>query len=267
MAGKAAKRTARAKRKVAIVTGGGTGLGRSCANVLTREGYAVAIVGRRAAKLKPKRGETLYPYVCDVADRAQIRATVKAVLADFGRLDALVNGAGSVRIKKAENVTQDDIDSLIGTNLVGTMNFCYACVPALRKARGTIVNMSSSIAYRPSAESSIYAATKGGVESFTKALAVELAPRVRVNTVSPGLVRSEVYLAAGMGAKTYKNLLKWAGSLYLMGRAGEPEDVAELVAFLASDKASWITGLCIPVDGGYSVGQTIEVPRTELHGS
>ena len=237
-----------------MVTGGGSGLGRDAANRLAKDGFTVAVLGRRAARLKPRRGEELHAYVCDVADFGQIRGTVKAILADLGRIDVLVNAAGIARPETAPEISQESIHATIDINLIGTINMSLVCLPSLKKTRGAIINLSSALALRPRVATSIYAASKGGVDSFTRALAVELGPAgVRVNAVSPSIVRSDIFIAAGMDKKAYDKLLRERGRSYPLGRAGEPEDISELIAYLASDGARWMTGTVIPIDGGYMV--------------
>ena len=246
----------RKSKRVAIVTGGGTGIGRGIARRLSKDGFAVAVVGRRAARLAAKRGERWRAYVCDVAEVDQIRDTVRAIRKDHGRIDVLVNSAGIVRREPIEKTTQENIDYTLGINLVGTMNFCIACIPALKRTRGSIVNISSSLTDRCTAQHSVYAASKGGVNAFSKSLALELAPhRIRVNVVSPSLVRSEIYFPDGMDRDTYDTLFKAsAQGYYPLGRSGEPADIAALVSYLASPESSWVTGTVIPIDGGESVG-------------
>jgi len=246
----------RKAKKVAVVTGGGTGIGRGIAQRLSKDGFNVAVIGRREGRLKPKRGERWHAYVCDVADVHQIRDTVRAIRKDHGRIDVLVNSAGVVQREPIEKTTQANIDYTLGINLVGTMNFCIAAIPALKRTRGSIINISSSLTDRCSAQHSVYAASKGGVNAFSKSIAVELAPhKIRVNVVSPSLVRSEIYFPDGMDRKTYAELLKAsAEGYYPLGRAGEPSDIAALVSYLASPESGWVTGVVIPIDGGESVG-------------
>ena len=252
-------------QKVAIVTGGGTGLGRDIANTLARDGFNVAIVGRRANRLRMKKGEKrLFAYPGDVGDPEQIKAIVKDVRGRFGRIDAVVNSAAIVRITPVNEIKPADIDDYHRINVAGTMNMALACLPALRQSRGSIINLSSSIATKPSRDMVCYATTKGAVEAFTKILALEVAPRVRVNCISPGLVKSEAYVQAGLDRKTIRGLEKFAASIYPMNRVGEPRDVSELARYLISDKADWLTGLIIPVDGGWSVVGATNVPR-DLH--
>ena len=242
--------------KVAVVTGGGTGIGRGIARRLAKDGFTVAVIGRRAARLRPKRGERWHAYVCDVADVQQIRDAVGAIRKDHGRIDVLINSAGVVQREPIEKTTQKNIDYTLGINLVGTMNFCIACIPALKRTKGSIVNISSSLTDRCSPQHSIYAASKGGVNAFSKSLAVELARhKIRVNVVSPSLVRSEIYFPDGMDRKTYAALFKAsAEGYYPLGRSGEPSDIAALVSYLASPESAWVTGVVIPIDGGESVG-------------
>ena len=255
-----AKPPAKARRKtkkVAIVTGGGTGLGREMANRLTADGFEVAILGRRANRLKPKKGETsLHPYVCDVSDQAQIKNTVKAISSKFGRIDAVVNNAGVVQRATHDKITPEQIDETFGINLIGMMQMCLACIPALKRTRGAIVNISSSLTDRCAPEYGVYAATKGAMNAWSKTLAMELARwNVRVNVVSPSLVRSEIYFADGMARKEYNDHLKKLGETYFpLGRSGEPRDISGIVAFLASAEAAWMTGQIVTIDGGEAVG-------------
>ena len=180
-----------AAAKVAVVTGGGSGLGRDIAKRLVRDGYRVAILGRRAGRLKPKRGERdLYPYPCDIADRKQVGTTIKAIRRDLGRIDLLVNNAGILRRATHDEITPALIDEQFSINLVGMMHMCLACIPALKKTRGNIVNISSTLSGRCAPQFGVYAATKGAMNAWSKTLSMELARwNVRVNVVSPSLDR------------------------------------------------------------------------------
>lgn len=248
----AKKRNAKGARKVAVVTGGGTGLGRDAANRLARDEFTVAVIGRRAHRLKPRRGEKLHPYPCDVADPAEVKKTVRAIVRDLGGIDVLVNAAGVVKSEPLAKITQETIAYQIDINLLGTIYMSLACVPALRKTKGSVINFSSTFSERATPGFLVYCVTKGGIDSFTRALAVELAPyRINVNAVSPGLVRSEIYFNDGaMTKKEYDKYFNAYGKTYPLGRAGEPAEVSELVSYLASERASWMTGDVIPIDGG-----------------
>ena len=247
----------RRPKQVAIITGGGTGLGRDMANRLAADGFEVAILGRRANRLKPKKGEkNLHPYVCDVGDRAQIKSTVKEVRAKFGRVDAVVNNAGVVQRATHDKITPEQIDTTFSINLIGMMHMCLECIPALKRTKGSIINVSSSLTDRCAPEYGVYAATKGAMNAWSKTLAMELARwGVRVNVVSPSLVRSEIYFADGMARKEYNAHLKMLGDTYFpLGRSGEPSDISGIVAFLASAESTWMTGQIVTIDGGEAVG-------------
>jgi len=243
--------------RVAVVTGAGSGIGRACAEALARDGFKVVGLGRREG---PLRAAAIEPRVCDVADARQTHAVLAALTEAFGRIDVLVNAAGLVRSARFGEMAEDDIDALVSVNLRGTLNTIRAALPGLRRHGGVIVNISSTLAQRPTAGAAVYAATKGAVDALTRALAVELAPDgIRVNAVAPSLVRSDIWLSAGMDQASYDALLAARGRDYPLGRVGEPSDVAALVAFLASPRADWMTGAVVPVDGGSSVGTR---PRT-----
>ena len=244
--------------KVAVVTGGGSGLGRDIANRLVRDGYRVAILGRRTARLKPKRGERdLHPYTCDIADRQQVRATVKAIRADLGRIDLLVNNAGILRRATHDEITPEAIEEQFGTNLIGMMQMCLASIPALKKTRGNIVNISSTLSDRCSPQFGVYSASKGAMNAWSKTLEMELARwDIRVNVVSPSLIDTEIFLADGMTPAEFEERFRTAGATrFPIGRAGKPEDVSGLVSYLASNDAGWLTGQVIMLDGGESVGR------------
>ena len=256
-AAKSARKRRTSARKVAIVTGGGTGLGRDMANRLARDGFAVAILGRRAHRLEPVEGERrLYPHVCDVADRAQIKATVKAIRDRFGRIDVLVNNAGVMHCQTWDELSDEMIRYHLDVNLIGTINMCLACAPALKRARGSIVNVSSSLTERCAPSYLAYSASKGGVNAWSKTLAMELSRwGVRVNIINPSLVRSEIVISDGATPQEYEAHLEELGRTYFpMGRSGEPEDVSALVSYLASDESSWMTGATLTIDGGEAVG-------------
>ncbi|MDA0261277.1 MAG: SDR family NAD(P)-dependent oxidoreductase [Proteobacteria bacterium] len=244
--------------KVAVVTGGGSGLGRDIANRLAGDGYQVAILGRRADRLVPKRGErALHPYVCDVADRKQVRDTVKAIRHDLKRIDLLVNNAGILRRATHDEITPELIDEQLGTNLIGMMRMCLVCIPALKKTGGNIVNISSTLSDRCSPQFGVYAASKGAMNAWSKTLAMELARwGIRVNVVSPSLVSTEIFLADGMTPAEFEDRYQTAAATrFPIGRGGRPEDVSGLVSYLASNDAGWLTGQVIMLDGGESVGR------------
>jgi NAD(P)-dependent dehydrogenase (short-subunit alcohol dehydrogenase family) len=240
------------ENRVALVTGASRGIGRAIAETLAGAGYTVAGVARGSAQFD---GATCHPYACDVSDTDAVGHLVRRISEDFGRIDVLINCAGILKSERFERMTRADMAAQIGVNLWGVINMTQACLAMLKASRGKIVNVSSTLSQRPIPGISIYAATKGAVEAFTRALAVELGDDgVRVMAVQPAIVRSDIWIAAGMNPAAYAALMAARALEYPLGRIGEPQDVANLVAYLVSDGASWLTGVCIPVDGGSSVG-------------
>ncbi|SLN72263.1 SDR family NAD(P)-dependent oxidoreductase [Oceanibacterium hippocampi] len=240
-------------KKIAVVTGGSAGLGEAMVKALRRDGFMVVAVARRPERLRRIQDDGIETMVCDVSRQAEVRATASNILERFGRVDVLVNNAGVIRSGYLAEMTEEAIRYQFDVNVIGTINCTQAFADALSKSRGSIINLSSALAKRPLLASSVYSATKGAIESFTRAMAIELGTKgIRVNAVAPGLVRSEIYFADGMTREQYEVALGEFASKYVLGRTGEPQDVVELVAFLASDKAGWITGTVIPVDSGYS---------------
>jgi len=236
----------------ALVTGGTTGLGESIALQLQADGYEVAVCGRRADKLAAMKARGFHSINCDVGDMEQVTQMGSWVARQWNRLELLVNCAG-VALARSDfsEVSLADMDRVLRINLLGTIAVTQVMQPFVIAAKGNIINISSTLAQRPRAGSVVYSASKGGVEAFSRAIAIELAPHsVRVNCVAPGLVRTDIYLAAGMPAGAYDELLRARAIEIPLKRVGEPVDVAGLVAFLGSGAASWMTGVCIPLDGG-----------------
>ena len=238
-------------QRVAVVTGGSSGIGRGCALSLSEAGYAVAVIGRRPEKLAEVTNERIRAFPCDVADRARVDETAKSIVAAFGRVDLLLNAAGVFPRTAAEMASSELVAEVLGINLVGTINCCVSFLPHLMAAQGSIVNISSRLAHQPISGTTLYAASKGGVESYSRALAVELGLRgkVRVNVICPGLVETEML----RGMPNADALIAERKTHYPLGRLGRPADIAALVSFLASDNSSWLTGAVIAVDGGASV--------------
>ncbi|MDH4376015.1 MAG: SDR family NAD(P)-dependent oxidoreductase [Ramlibacter sp.] len=241
-----------ATEKIALVTGGSAGLGEDIALHLQREGYKVLVCGRRADKLDAMKARGVEAFQCDISSRDDIARMHQWVVQAYGGLDVLVNCAGiAVQRSPFVEASVEDIERLVQTNVLGTMFVTQAFLPLVIARKGSVVNFSSTLAQRPRAGSIAYSATKGAIEAFTRALAIEAAEHgVRVNCIAPALVRSEIYLAAGMSAADYEKLLAARAKEFPLRRVGEPEDVTGMLSYLVSDSAGWITGLCLPVDGG-----------------
>jgi NAD(P)-dependent dehydrogenase (short-subunit alcohol dehydrogenase family) len=237
--------------KVVVVTGGGAGLGLDISRRLRRDGWVVAILGRRAARLTNVAGDGIHAYICDVADDEKVRQTAAEIARELGAVSALINNAGVIRTGPFLEAKAADIQEQIAVNLVGVFSCTRHFAPALKESRGAIVNISSALATRPIPNSAVYIATKGALEAFTRAMALELGPEVRVNAIAPGLVRSDIYIEQGMPPADYQAMLDSFAEKYVLGRHGEPQDISDAVAFLVSDQSSWITGTTMRVDSGF----------------
>jgi NAD(P)-dependent dehydrogenase (short-subunit alcohol dehydrogenase family) len=239
-------------KAVALVTGGSAGLGEHIALDLCREGFEVVVCGRRQDKLDAMLARGVGVFQCDVSQPEDVLRLKSWLAARHGRLDVLVNCAG-IALQRGKFVEVDlaEVEKLMRTNVFGTMHVTQALLPLLHARKGSIINFSSTLAQRPRAGSIAYSASKGAVEAFTRALAIEAAEYgVRVNCIAPGLVRSDIYIAAGMSTADYDKLLRARAAEFPLRRVGEPEDVCGLVSYLVAPRASWITGQVFAVDGG-----------------
>ena len=236
--------------RVTIVTGGAQGIGEACARRFAREGAPVVI-----ADVDDARGEALAKelggtYVhCDVGDKAQVDACVAAALKAHGRIDVLVNNAGIFKASDFLDITEADFDAVLRVNLKGAFLMGQAAAREMARAGGgAVVNMSSvnGVLTIPSIAS--YNVSKGGINQLTRVMALALADRnIRVNAVAPGTIATELAAKAVLTSEEAKNRIM---SRTPMKRLGEPSEIADCVAYLASDAASYITGEIVYVDGG-----------------
>lgn len=245
------------KGKVALVTGGGRGIGRAIALELGRAGATVAVNYRTSAALAEAVCQEIegcgghsMPIGGDVGVAAEAEAMVTAVIAQFDRLDILVNNAGIVRDRLLLRMSVEDWDEVLRIDLRGAFLCTKAALRSMvRQRSGRIVNVGSIVGVTGNAGQANYAAAKGGLIAFTRSVAREVASRsITANVVAPG------YIETAMWASVAEDARRRALELIPLGRTGAPEDVAAVVAFLASDRAGYITGQVIHVDGGMVMG-------------
>ena len=229
-----AKDTDRRRQKAALVTGGSRGIGKAIAHSLLLRGYRVAV-----ADVQPGAAAGIVFRRCDVSRESDVRNAVRAVLREFGRLDVLVNNAGLTgpADPPVERLRLEAWNRRIAVNLTGPFLMAKHCAAHLRRTRGAIVNIASTRALQSEPDTEAYSASKGGLVALTHALAMSLGPLVRVNCISPGWIAR-----APVGKKDHAQ--------HPAGRVGRPEDVAELVAYLVSARAGFMTGQNIVLDGG-----------------
>ena len=249
------------KGSVAIVTGGATGIGRSVCLELARAGAGAVVVNysRSAAEAEATAAELAalgtegLPYRADVADENQVKAMVNHAADRFGRIDVLVNNAGTTRFihfPDLEAVTDEVWQSILGTNLMGPWYAARAAAPHLKSARGSIVNIASIAGLRASGSSLPYGVSKAALTQLTRALAIALAPEVRVNAVNPGLVATR-WFRQGFGEEAAAGQEQAIAARTPLRTVATPEQVAEAVmAFIRSDI---VTGQHLVVDGGLSI--------------
>ena len=253
-----AQNVTRLKGKVAIITGGGSGIGRAIALVFGREGAKVAVLGRRrelldgVVKELAESGAEGRAIPCDVTRSEETRRAVEEVEKAFGQVNVLVNNAGIWSASTVETISEQDWDRVIETNLKGPFLMSRAVLPSMRRAGGgAIVNVGSVLGLVGLKERAAYCASKGAVTLLTKAMALDHAhENIRVNCVCPAIVETE--LVKGLFSETEEGRKTREARIATLplGRIGQPNDVAETAAFLASDESSWITGTAIPIDGG-----------------
>ncbi|MGH9410249.1 MAG: SDR family oxidoreductase, partial [Vicinamibacterales bacterium] len=245
-----------ARMPVIVVTGATSGIGRAAALRFAREGGTIIAVGRDMAALDDvAAGVAQAGGTCDVVAIDVTAADAPAAIVDraarAGGLSVLVNAAGIIASGTVERTSDPDLDAMLDVNLRAPFRLMRAAVPLLATSRGAIVNVSSVTGLRAFPNVLAYCVSKAGVDQLTRCAALELAPRgIRVNAVNPGVVVSNLHRRSGMAEDAYAAFLAHSQETHPLGRPGDPDEIAELIAFLASERAGWITGETISIDGG-----------------
>jgi NAD(P)-dependent dehydrogenase (short-subunit alcohol dehydrogenase family) len=240
-----------------IVTGASSGIGRATARRFLESGGSVALVGRRADALREaaadaaEAGAKAIIIAADLADDRQSEAAFAQAVEALGGLDVLVNAAGILKSGRIEATSLALWDEMMNINLRSVFQLMQLAVPHLETSRGNIVNVSSVTGLRSFPGVLAYCVSKAAVDQLTRCAALELAAKgIRVNAVNPGVVVTGLHRAGGMNDDAYMAFLEHSKTTHPLGRVGDAGEVAELIAFLASDRAAWITGETISIDGG-----------------
>ncbi len=242
----------RLQGKVALVTGAGRNLGKSIALSLAEAGADVAVTSRTLSEIQiteqeiRKKGRKALAIPMDVTELNQVERTIQKIVSDFGRIDILVNNAATRSFKSILEISEGEWRGVIDTNLTGAFFCCKAVGPyMIRQGGGRIINISSRIGLQGMTNRIAYCASKGGLIQLTRALALEWAPyNILVNSVAPGLMKTP---------ETSKALREGRASEIPLKRAGEPEEIAPLIVYLASEACTYMTGEVILIDGGWAV--------------
>lgn len=245
--------------KAVIVTGGSKGIGEGCCRVFCAEGALVAILARGreagealAAELNQRGPGRAIFIPCDVAEPDQLRAAIERTVTEFGRLDCIINNAGThPPATPIDQTSIEDMERLMRVNYVSTFAGCKYALPHLRKTRGTIINMSSIVALIGQPESTAYCATKGAQLGLTKSLAVELGREgIRVNAICPGNVDTPLMRDWAATLPDPKSAMDRVATLQVFGRMATSEEIGRIALFLATDDSSFLTGQAIEAEGG-----------------
>ncbi|XP_056013621.1 3-oxoacyl-[acyl-carrier-protein] reductase FabG-like isoform X1 [Ostrea edulis] len=253
--------------KVALITGASSGIGAGTAILFCRLGAKVSITGRNidnlaetAAQCEKENGKRPLTLSGDLTKEDFVKRLVDETVKHYGKLDILVNNAGILKSGSIETTSLEQYDECMNTNVRAIYHLTMLAVPHLVNAKGNIVNVSSIASIRSFPELLPYCVSKSALDHFTRCTAIELAPKqVRVNSVkcscicSPGAIITDLFKTLGRNEEAYQEFLELSKTKHPLGRSGEVEEVANAIAFLASDSASFITGVQLPVDGGRNV--------------
>lgn len=247
------------KGKTAVVTGASSGIGRATAKSFAEAGANVVAVARNASRLESVKEECkdfpgqIHILAGDVTKESDRKNCVDTALKQFGGIDILVQAAGIIANGTVENTTDSQWNEMMDINVTSVFRLMQLALPSIVQRKGNIVNVSSVTGTRAFPGVLAYCVSKAAVDQLTRCSALELAPKgVRVNAVNPGVVVTNLHRNGGMNEEAYAKFLEHSKDTHPLGRAGTPQEVADLILFLASDKAGWITGVTYSVDGGRS---------------
>lgn len=246
-----------AKSKRVIVTGASNGIGRATATLFLNAGASVALVGRRHSALAEAAGQAAINtgqallIAADLSDEKQSAACIAQATEKLGGLDVLINAAGILKAGRIEDTTLELWDEMMNINLRSIFHLMQMAVPHLERTRGNVVNVSSVTGPRAFPGVLAYCVSKAALDQLTRCAALELAAKgIRVNAVNPGVVVTRLHRTGGMNEEAYAAFLEHSKTTHPLGRVGEAQEVADLIYFLASERAGWITGATIGIDGG-----------------
>ena len=251
--------------KVSLITGASSGIGKGAALELAAQGSSLALVGRNEANLMltkqlclqkaqgALKDDSVLLIKADLSSESDTRRVVQETITRFSRIDVLVNAAGIIDKGTTESTPLASYDRMMNINLRSVFHLTQLAIPHLKLVKGNIVNVSSVTGLRAFAGVVAYNISKAGLDHLTRCAALELAEfGVRVNAVNPGVIVTELHKSGGMDEETYAKFLEHSKTTHALGRAGTTEEVAKAIAYLASDDASFTTGVTLPVDGGRS---------------
>jgi NAD(P)-dependent dehydrogenase (short-subunit alcohol dehydrogenase family) len=245
--------------KTVVITGASSGIGRAASLIFADNNAKVIALGRNESDLNALRDEVeskggkLEIYLADIAEDARVEEFFDFIKKDFGQIDVLVNAAGIIKNGSIEKASLADWDETMNINLRSVFLMMKHSVPFLEKAKGNIVNVSSVTGLRAFPNVLAYCVSKAAIDQLTRCTALELAPKgIRVNAVNPGVVITNLHKKGGMEDENYQTFLEHSKTTHPLGRVGQASEVAELIYYLSSDKAAWITGATYEIDGGRS---------------
>ena len=247
------------RERTVVITGASSGIGRASALLFAENGWNVVAVGRNERDLAMLRDEAqdkegvVKIHLADLLEATQLERVIIETLGSFRQIDALVNAAGIILNGSIEDTSLEDWDKMMNINLRVIFVMMQKCVPQLELTKGNIVNVSSVAGIRAFPNVLAYCISKAAVDQLARCSALELAPKgIRVNAVNPGVIVTNLHKRGGMADEDYEKFLENSKKTHPIGRTGTPEEVADLIYFLASEKAGWITGATYEIDGGRS---------------